>query len=89
MTTHAQMGVVMARLNTIIKSLYATMAAHPYAWVAAAIGILITTIWALHDSTTAEERALQSLNEEMRKYNQQVNERKAKADELIRIIKPS
>jgi tape measure domain-containing protein len=87
MTTQMQMGVVMAKVNNIMKALNATMMKHPAAIVAAAIVGLVTTIWALRDSTTAEEKALNALNEQMGKYNQGVDERKNKADQLIRVIK--
>lgn len=87
MTTQMQLGVVMARLNNIIKALYATMSAHPAAIVTAAIVALVTAVWALRDSTTAEDKALKELNAEMDKYDQKVKERKSRADELIRLIK--
>jgi tape measure domain-containing protein len=87
MTTQMQLGVVAARVNKIFQALNATMMKHPAALVAGVVVGLVTAIWALKDSTTAEEKALKELNDEMDRYKQKADERKNKADNLIRVIK--
>ena len=64
------------------KILNATMLANPYVLVATLIAGVVTAMWALHDSTTSEEAAQQSLNdtmEELNKKQKKYNEETEKA----------
>lgn len=50
--------------------LNATMLANPYVLAATALAGVAAAMWALHDSTTAEEAAQKSLNETMEELNE-------------------
>lgn len=58
------------------KLLNRTMLANPYVLVATAVVGLATAVWALHDSTAAEEEA-------QKKLNDQLQEAKKKKDDLV------
>ncbi|MDR0836420.1 MAG: tape measure protein, partial [Tannerella sp.] len=87
MTTQFQLGIVMAKLNNIMKALNATMMKNPAALIAAIIIGLVTAVWALHDSTTAEEQAQKKLNDTLENSKQKKETLKSKTNELISIIK--
>lgn len=64
--------------------LNATMLTNPYVLAATAIAGVATALWAMHDSTTAEEAAAKTLadrTEELRKRQEELNE---KTEEAIR-----
>lgn len=60
--------------------------ANPYVLLATAVAGVATAMWALHDSTSAAEKAQQRYNDERQKFMDREEERKRKVEELIRII---
>ena len=86
-TSQMQLGVVLARINKAFQALTATMMKNPFVLVATAVVGLTAAIWALRDSTAAEEKALKRVNDEFEKYNRKATERKNRAVELVTAIK--
>ena len=82
-----QLGVVLARTNKVFQALTATMMKNPFVLVATAAVGLTAAIWALRDSTAAEEKALKRINGELEKYNRKATERKNRAVEPVTAIK--
>lgn len=87
LTLHMQMGVVMARLNVIARTLATTLATNSYAMIAAVLVGVVASMWALGDSTTAAERALKNYNERKKAAAQAEEEHKARIDALIATVK--
>lgn len=73
-------AVAQAALNLVSK-------ANPYVLLTTAIVGLGTAMWALHDSTTATERAEKQLNNTIDIQKQQLDELKGKVNSLVSIIK--
>ena len=67
-------------------ALNAAMKANPYVLAATLIVGVATAMWALHDSTTAAEKAQNKYNNEIDKFKQKEEERKQKIESLIRTI---
>jgi tape measure domain-containing protein len=64
------------------KLLNATMLSNPYVLIATLVVGMVTALWALHDSTTAEEKAQARLNEELEKTKERKNALISKTNEL-------
>ena len=77
--TKAQTIAQMA-LNSVMK-------ANPYVLLATAIVGVGAAMWALHDSTTAQERAQKRVNEENEKFKESLDERSQKINSLLKILK--
>lgn len=75
---------VLARKAQLL--LNAAMLTNPYVAIATVIAGLVTTMWALSDSTSAAEKAQQRLNDEQNRLSQQEAERKSQVESLIRVI---
>lgn len=73
-------AMAQAALNLVSK-------ANPYVLLATAIVGLAGAMWALHDSTTATERAEKQLNNTIDIQKQQLDELKGKVNSLVSIIK--
>lgn len=69
------------------KILNATMLSNPYVLIATAIAGLVTTMWALHDSTTSAEKAQERLNSINEETNNILDERRQRSDELINVLR--
>lgn len=65
------------------KALNLAVLKNPYVIVAVAVGTLITTLWSLHDSTTAAEKAQKHFNERQKEAQKQEQEHKQKIDSLV------
>lgn len=63
-----------------------TALANPYVLVATLVVGAAAAMWALHDSTTAAEKAQRKFNDEQEKFNKQQEDRKRKIESLIRTI---
>lgn len=68
------------------KALNLAVLKNPYVIVAVAVGTLITTLWALHDSTTAVEKAQKRYNDTLNKQNEKEKEYKKNIESLVAII---
>lgn len=87
LTARMQLSVVVAKAQTVaLKALNSVMKANPYVFVATAIIGVVTAMWALHDSTTAAERAQVKFNESQKRTTEREDERRRKIEELIRTI---
>jgi tape measure domain-containing protein len=64
------------------KLFNATMLSNPYVLVATLVVGVVTAMWALRDSTTAEEKAQARLNEELEKTKERKNTLISKTNEL-------
>lgn len=62
-----------------------TMLANPYVAVAAGLTALVATMWALHDSTTAEERAQREFNDAQEAAKKKADEHKRSIEGLISV----
>lgn len=67
-------------------ALNAAMKVNPYVLAATLLVGAATAMWALHDSTTAAEKAQNKYNNEIDKFKQKEEERKQKIESLIRTI---
>ena len=74
-------------LRVKTAALNKVLLANPYALIAVAIVGLATAIWALHDSTTAEEKAYKKLNDELEKTKEKKDALVNKSNSLISVIK--
>ena len=74
-------------LRAKTAALNKTMLANPYVLIATAVVALGMALWALHDSTTAEELAQRKLNDTLEKAKEKKQNLKGKVNELISIIK--
>ncbi|CUQ24187.1 tape measure protein [Bacteroides thetaiotaomicron] len=63
-----------------------TALANPYVLVATLVVGAAAAMWALHDSTTAAEKAQRKFNDEQEKFNKQQEDRKRKIESLIQTI---
>lgn len=70
-------------LLKINKLLNATMLSNPFVLVATVAAGLIATMWLLHDSTTASEKAQKQLNKEHEEASKRKQELASKTDGLI------
>lgn len=68
------------------KLLNATMLKNPYVLAATVVIGLVSAMWALADSTTAEEKAQKRLNDEMEKAKGKKDALISRSNELINII---
>jgi tape measure domain-containing protein len=68
------------------KLLNKTMLSNPYVLIATLIVGVVTAMWALHDSTTAEEKAQKKLNDTLEAAKTKKQNLKTKAHELIGIL---
>jgi tape measure domain-containing protein len=69
------------------KLLNKTMLANPYVLMATVAVGLVTAVWALHDSTTAQEKAQKKLNDELDKAKKKKEDIIGKSNGLVGIIK--
>jgi tape measure domain-containing protein len=81
------LGLVTDALKTKFAALNKTMLANPYVLLATAVVALGAAIWALHDNTTAQERAQKRLNDTLEAAKQKKSDLKGHVNELIGIIK--
>ena len=70
-------------LVKINKLLNATMLSNPYVLLATIVAGFAATMWVLHDSTTAAEKAQKQLNKEQEEAAQRKQELTSKTDSLI------
>ncbi|GAB6010797.1 tape measure protein [Viscerimonas tarda] len=82
-----KMQAVTDVLRAKTAALNATIMKNPYAAAAALIVALVATVWTLHDSTTAEEKAQKKLNDTLEEARTKKQNLKTKSNELIGIIK--
>jgi DNA repair exonuclease SbcCD ATPase subunit len=96
LATTAEKGWTVAQLahfNVLLlvekaqKLLNATMLANPYVLLGTIVVGLATTLWTLHDSTTAEEKAQKKLNDTLEDAKKKKEDLKSKSNELISVIK--
>jgi len=80
-TSIFQLGVVMARVQKMVAF------TNPYTAAAVAIGTLVGVMWALHDSSTAAEKALAEFNKTQKKTNDMAERQKRAIQDNIAIIK--
>jgi tape measure domain-containing protein len=82
----------MAQYNVLLflekaqRLLNATMLSNPYVLATVAVVGLVAAVWALHDSTTAQERAQEQLNRVMDEARQKKEDLEGKTNRLIGII---
>lgn len=69
------------------KLLNATMLSNPYVLITTLVMGLVTALWALRDSTTESEKAQKRLSDGLSQVNSAVEERKAKYEELLAVVK--
>lgn len=62
-----------------------TMLSNPYVLVAVGLTALVATMWALHDRTTAEEKAQRSFNEAQEEAKRKADEHRKSVEELISV----
>lgn len=67
-------------------ALNSAMKANPYVLAATLIMGAASAMWALHDSTTAAEKAQKRFNDEQERFHKQQEDRKQRVEQLIRII---
>lgn len=67
--------------------LNATMLKNPYVLLVVALGTLVTTMWALSESTNATEKAQKSLNKTLEDAKQRKENLISRTNELINIIR--
>jgi|GEM_PF-2345897 len=68
------------------RALNASMLANPAVWVVAALGALVYTIYKLSTAETDAERATRLYNEALEERKKIIDETKAKAEELNRVL---
>jgi tape measure domain-containing protein len=68
------------------KALNLAMKANPYVLLATVVVGLASAMWALHDGTTAEEKAQQRLNDELESSKQKKDSLISKTNELVSVI---
>ncbi len=83
--TKMQVVTDILRAKTVL--LNKTLLANPYALLTAGVIALVTTMWALHDSTTAVEKAAQKQSEYNTKLKEESEERISTTQNLINAIK--
>lgn len=81
-TQLAQYNVLLA-VERAQRLLNATMLNNPYVLLATVVAGLVATMWLLHDSTTAAEKAQKQLNKEHEEAAQRKQELTSKTDGLI------
>lgn len=74
-------------LSSAWKSLTATMALNPITAASVAIGVLVASVWLLHDSTTSAEKAQKRFDESMKRITGSAEAEKAAFDELLNTVK--
>jgi len=79
-------SIAKTKLIAITHALHTTMLANPYTAVFVVIASLVTVMWALHDSTTAEEKAEDKLQKTMDKLNKTIQDRKRAVGDLLNTI---
>lgn len=87
--TLVEIGLTNARIlaRKAQLALNAVMLTNPYVALATVVVGLGVAMWALHDSTTATERAEKQLNNTIDNQKQQLDELKGKVNSLVSIIK--
>lgn len=87
--TLVEIGLTNARIlaRKAQLALNAAMLTNPYVALATVVVGLGVAMWALHDSTTATERAEKQLNNTIDIQKQQLDELKGKVNSLVSIIK--
>lgn len=87
--TLVEIGLTNARIlaRKAQLALNAVMLTNPYVALATVVVGLGVAMWALHDSTTATERAEKQLNNTIDIQKQQLDELKGKVNSLVSIIK--
>lgn len=88
-TTAAQRGqlgatVLLQRATALLNT---TMLANPYVAITTAVVALGAAIWALHDATTAQERAQESLNKINEQANENLSKMQSESARLVGIIR--
>jgi len=84
--TQLQLGVVLARIQKTWRALNATMAANPYVLLVTVISGLITTMWALNDATSIQEKAQERLNKLNEDASQIKQNLQGETQQLISVI---
>lgn len=69
------------------KLLNATMLKNPYVLMATVTIGLVSAMWALHDSTTAQEQAQKRLNEQAEKQAKNADDERSSVEKLMDVIK--
>lgn len=78
--------VAKTRLVAASKALGLSLLANPYMIAAAAVSGLTYMIYKLVTAETSAEKAVRKHREEQEKFQESINERKSKIEELIRIV---
>ena len=81
------LAAAQARLIVMFRTLTATMAANPYTAAAVAIATVVAVMWALHDSTTAAEKAQKKLKIALDEIQAQQDRLNKKFSDNLDIIK--
>lgn len=79
-------AIALKKVQAAQALLNKTMLANPYVLVATTVVALGVALWALHDSTTAEERAQKKLNDTLEETKRKKEDLKSQTNNLISII---
>ena len=74
-------------LSSAWKGLIAKIAINPIAAASVALGVLVASVWLLHDSTTSAEKAQKRFDESMKRIVGSAEAEKAAFDELLNTVK--
>lgn len=86
-TTTSALTVAKQRLLGAVRKLYATISAHPYAIIAAAIAAVAYATYKLITAETEAEKAQRKLNETTSKYAAEAMSEQAELDALFKTLK--
>lgn len=67
-------------------ALNASMLTNPYVLLAVAVGGLVTTMWALHDATTMQEKEQKRVNDRTSIYNKYLQDEKSHIEQLLSVL---
>lgn len=79
--------ILLGKVAAAQATLNAVEAINPYVFVATAVAGLTLAMWALHDSTTAEQKAVEAVNDEMEKFKGHIDDIKSKTQQLTGVIR--
>lgn len=86
-STTSALTVVKQRLMGAVKKLYATLTAHPYAILAAAIAAVVYATYKLATAETDAEKAQRKLNETTSKFAAEAMSEQTELDALFKTLK--
>lgn len=85
-TSQLQLGVVLARVQKAWRALTAAMSTNPYVLLVTVLAGLITTMWALSDATSVQEKAQERLNKLNEDATQIKQSLQGETQQLISVI---